>query len=305
MNCFCTIITSDYNFYAKVIYDSLKKYNNSFSFFVLVVDEGTFDFNYESIQYINLNSLKNALPSEFSTIIKYEADKKSALRWALKPLFLKYLIQNHQMNKAVFVDPDLCFYNDPSFIFKMLDNSDVLLTPHWRSKDPFADSTNFELLFTGGLFNAGFFACNKASINILDWWLKVCSYKMEKHGGFYVDQAYLNLLPIYFKNQVEVLEHRGCNVSNWNLLENKRTLVENKVLINEKYPVVFIHFTNATINMIAKGKDKLLKPHLENYKKMIMVHNPKFQFNYEKESSSLKSAKTSLFNRFIKKLRNK
>lgn len=293
MNCFCTIITSNYFFYAKALYDSLKKYDTTASFKVLIVDDYPKTYNHEGIEILSLHEIIENMPSDYGHIKKYENDIESNLRWALKPLFLKYLINFKKYEKVLFLDPDLYFYKNPAFLFDELNTADVIITPHWRSKDPIKDASNFNSLFTGGLFNAGFFGCNAKSINILDWWLNVCAFKMEKTNGFYVDQAYLNLMPIYFSSQVKVIEHRGCNVSNWNLIECERTENGKEVLINNKYPIIFIHYTNATINIIAKGNDKLLKPFLEQYKNGLLVHNKAFKFNFEiynpKEKKSLAS----------------
>ena len=289
MNCFCTIITADYFFYTKAIYDSLKRFNLKVKFHVLIVDDFKRRLDYDGIEVSTLENLKNDFQEDYALIKHYEYDKASNLRWALKPLFLKYLLLEKKYNKVIFVDPDLYFYHNPFFLFNNLNDSDVIITPHWRSKDPTKDVSNFNSLFSGGIFNAGFFGCNANSINILDWWLSVCAYKMEKKDGFYVDQGYLNLMPIYFSKQVSILEHKGCNVANWNMIECKRTSVGKTVLINNKYPIVFIHYTNATINIIVSGQDMLLKPFLDIYKAALLKHNESFKFDFEKTISQNKT----------------
>lgn len=285
MNTFCTIITSNYFFYAQALYDSLDKFDQNLSFHVLIVDEFSEELSYKNIFISRLEDVIAELPADYELISKYYSDKESNLRWALKPLFLKYLLLEMHFEKTIFLDPDLYFFNNPSFLFDELNQEDVLITPHWRSKDPFKDSGNFDSLFTGGLFNAGFFACNKNAIDILNWWLKVCSYRMIKNDGFYVDQAYLNLMPIYFTDQVKILKHKGCNVANWNRIECKRSIKNNEVIIDDKFPIVFIHFTNGTINMIKNGSDSLLSPLLEEYKQALENHNNSFEFSIEKSAT--------------------
>lgn len=302
MEVFCTIITSDYFFYAQALYDALKKFSPKVNFTVLVVDDNSSLLSYESIQVFNLEDIARSYPHEFQTIKKYGDDPTSSLRWALKPLFLKFLLKEQDISKAIFVDPDLYFYEDPFFLFEKLEISDVIITPHWRSINPKIDQSNFDSLFTGGIYNAGFFGCNTNSVNILDWWLEVCAYKMVKNDGFYVDQAYLNLMPVYFDNQVAVIKHKGCNVSNWNTIECQRTLFNNEVLINNEYPIIFIHFTNATINRIANGTDILLMPYLEIYKKALLKHNPVFKFSFEQKTTAANIKKVRVFQRIIKKL---
>jgi len=302
MNSFCTIITSNYIFYAQALYDSLRKFNPDVNFNVLVVDEKKADYNYESVNFFFIDDISASFPNDYQLIKKFEEDRNSVLRWALKPLFLKYLLTSQNFSKVLFVDPDLYFYNNPNFLFDHLSVSDVLITPHWRSINPKVDESNFESLFTGGIYNAGFFGCNSNSINILDWWLEVCAYKMIKSDGFYVDQAYLNLMPVYFSSQVEIMHHRGCNVSNWNMIECQRTLVENKILINKEFPIIFIHFTNATINNIAYGEDKILDPFLETYKAALLIHDKDFKFNYESAKSKNVKSKWFTLKKIIKKL---
>jgi hypothetical protein len=280
-NTYCTIITSNYLFYIKALYDSLEKFKTKADFHVLVVDDVTGPVSYKNIILHRLSEIKGLYAEDYALIAKYEKDKESTLRWALKPLWLKYLLQQKSYTKALFLDPDLFFYEDPTFLFELLNDKNVILTPHWRSSDPSIDSANFDWLFKGGIYNAGFFGCSSESIAVLEWWLKACSYKMSKEDGFYVDQGFLNLMPIYFSNDVAQVNHRGCNVSNWNMVECERTLLNGEVLINNKYPVVFIHFTNATINKIAKGKDALLQPLLREYQESLVKHNPAFKFMFE------------------------
>ena len=256
---------------------------------------------YKNIKITYLQSIKNLFPLDYQKIEQYEEDKAGVLRWALKPIFLKYLIEKCNYKKAIFLDPDLCFFKDANFLFELLEHKDVIITPHWRSKQPAQDKTNFNLLFSEGLFNAGFFGCNHKSIDLLDWWLDMCSYDMKKTDGFYVDQGFLNLFPIYFSNRVKIITHKGCNVSNWNTVECKRTKSEHEILINNEYPIVFIHFTNATISQIFKGKDRILSSYLDYYGRRLKAHRPDFKFKHEIEPS--KKKKKSIISKVLSKLK--
>ena len=287
MNCFCTIITSDYFPFAKVLFNSIKNFLPEINYQLLVVDKD--DLTSDGFNIISLNDIIKTYPSDFKKIKKYEIDPVSNLRWAIKPLFLKYILLKRNAQNVIYVDPDIHFFNDPSFLFKELILNDVLLTPHWRSIHPLKDKTNFDLLFSGGIYNAGFFACNKNAINILDWWLEACAYKMEKRNGFYDDQAYLNLMPVYFPSQVKVIEHKGCNVSSWNILECKRTKKnEEEVLINEKYPIIFVHFTKGTLSSIKSEVDYMLLPFLNKYKTELIANSVSLDLFVEKKEPTKK-----------------
>jgi SAM-dependent methyltransferase len=145
--------------------------------------------------------------------------------------------------------------------------NDVILTPHWRASNPHVDEGNFSVLQTSGIYNAGFIGVNKNAIPAMEWWSNVCEFKCKKAPGkgFFADQAYLDLLPVYF-DRVKVIRHKGCNVANWNQVECRRSpSTKGKVKINNQWDVVFIHFTQSTINGILYGEDGLLKPYLEEY----------------------------------------
>ena len=177
------------------------------------------------------------------------------------------------IKKVVFTDPDTFYYSDFTFLFEELNESDVLLTPHWRGLNPNLDTANFELQFVGGLFNAGFIGVNANSIETMNWWAENCLYRCEKNFsiGHYVDQTYLNLMPVYFEN-VKILRHQGCNVANWNQIVCQRDLVAGQVRINNYWEIVFVHFTNSTIVGILSGEDHLLLPHLNSYMAALSQH---------------------------------
>ena len=100
----------------------------------------------------------------------------------------------------------------------------------------------------------------------MEWWERVCQYRCEKNEseGFYVDQRYLDLLPIHFEN-VHVIDHKGCNVAEWSLEHLPRVIMPDGVYICNQ-PLIFIHFTQITIDRIEKGFDPMLAPCLERYR---------------------------------------
>lgn len=198
---------------------------------------------------------------------KYRKSSMDRFRWSLKPVFIKYLLQEKNYDKVIFVDPDLYFFNDYDFLFDELDLFDILLTPHWRNRDPSVDPANFHANFVDGIFNAGFIGVSKNGYDAMDWWARACEYACKKDPeiGLFDDQAYLNVFPVYFRN-VGILRHKGCNVANWNRVECPRIVQsDGSVLINGTYPIIFIHFHRKTILSIIRGTDPHLFPYLEQY----------------------------------------
>tara|TARA_R110002012_G_scaffold78049_2_gene199000 strand:+ start:121567 stop:122400 length:834 start_codon:yes stop_codon:yes gene_type:complete len=234
---------------------------------VLVVDStGPFEeyrIKFPNTSFICLDEIANDKVAE-RILVKYKNDL-DLLRWTLKPVLLKYLLLHY--SKVIYVDSDLFFFGDYNFLFGYLDDSSIILTPHWRASRLRDDRKNFYLNFEEGLYNAGFIGVNRNSMPALDFWAESCldSCTRNSFRGQLHDQSYLNLFPIFF-DKVQIVKHRGCNVANWNILECKRTLsASGTVVINDEFPIVFIHFTQSTITGIFAGNDVLLSDCLSEY----------------------------------------
>jgi hypothetical protein len=110
----------------------------------------------------------------------------------------------------------------------------------------------------------------------LKWWAACCLYRCEKSWfrGLFNEQKYLDLMPIVHPN-TKVLEHQGCNVAGWNVDVCQRTADDSEsVIINHKWPIVFVHFNGFSIRAILNGDDSLLQPHLDKYVDLLRHHRP-------------------------------
>jgi len=291
---FCTISTADHMPYVFALHDSITRYHADVVLNVLIADaEPDSIENQDRFPQIRLYGVDElcGLGAGKRIFENYHAVCMDKFRWSMKPVFLKYLIEHADCEKLIYVDNDICFFNEYAFLFDELDSSNVILTPHWRASDPHADSENFFTLYTDGLYNGGFVGVNKNALRALEWWAMVCQYVCEVNAarGQFVDQTHLNLLPIYFDN-VKIVKHRGCNVANWNLIECTRIQKDDSVLINGTDPIVFIHFTNSTIRGIEKGDDALLAPFLNVYRESLQHYGECLQGNPGGESQPVVTA---------------
>lgn len=275
---FCTIITQSYLPFAKGLYHSLVQFDRAIRFYVLIVDSSnSFDTEFEILSLEKVIE-ENKLGLEINEMYN-QPETFDQLRWSLKPVLINYLF-DQGYEKVIFTDPDTYYFSDYTFLFDELDKSNILLTPHWRGISPVKNEANFNLQFVGGLYNAGFIGVHKRAKTVMDWWAEMCLYKCEKdfENGHYVDQTYLNLMPVYFDN-VNILKHQGCNVANWNQQVCKRTEKAGRVVINDLWEIVFIHFTTSTIRGILYEGDGALKPYLDEY----MVALEKFGITFKPE----------------------
>lgn len=305
---FCTIITDNYFAWALTLYDSLYEFDHEASLYVAIIDSATTDHSHQiknkNIRIVNLDNLQNSqLGPE---ITKKYSSQPNVLRWALKPILMSFCLQYSE--KIIFLDADLYFFNSYTFLFDELEQNNILLTPHWRPLTPNNNRQEYEATFKHGIFNAGFVGANKNGKNALNFWAESCLHHCENNekAGFFYDQIYLNLFPVYF-DKVHIIKHQGCNVASWNLDVCKRTKnpTSSETLINNKFPIVFIHFTNVTIDNILRGEDGLLIKHLTKFNNSLVANGFKNIIESRKLyfANKLKEQNATLWEKVVKKIK--
>ena len=307
---FCTIITEDYMHQALTLRDSIRIFDATIKYSILIASSSSdcinIDLNgLEGIDLYFLDDIEHQ--GNAKNICKKYSKNKDALRWSLKPVLLQYLLFEKKFTKAIFLDSDLYFFCNYDFLFKDLDIYNIILSPHWRSIDPVRDNKNFYLTFSEGVFNGGFVGANQKSGDFLQWWARACEYEcsVNKHQGMYVDQKFLDAVPAIFDN-VGIIKNKGCNVANWNQVLCRRTVnPQGKVVINHKEPIVFIHFTNSTIKGILSGQDSHLSAYLEQYLENVNCYLKDVDVSVmmsSRKNSRTKVDRVDKFSRLLKKI---
>jgi hypothetical protein len=271
---FCSISTVSHLHKTYALAYSLAKYNAVLH--VLVVDGAEANHFPTNVRLYGLEVFdKQPLAQQIITKYKHQPDK---LRWALKPLFMMQVLTNQP--KVIYVDNDIYFYSNPSFLFDKLNESNVLLTPHFYPSNPASNQNWLEANYRVGLYNAGFLGANQNAQEALIWWANCCLYNLKKAywRGLFDDQKYLDLLPIKF-DSVQVLKHAGCNFAGWNddVVDLHRES-NGELLINQKYPLVFVHFAALSIQKFSQSTHKLY-PEYQEYLKNIRKYKADYQDN--------------------------
>lgn len=258
---FCSICTKSHMYKSLALAQSLAKYKGILHLLVIDDYEETELKLAQNIKLYKLSELKTETAKLIQS--KYKGDK---LRWALKPSFLKQLLKANKADTVIYVDNDIYFFNDPSFLFEKLNSSSMLLSPHFFKADPKEEQNWLEVNFRLGLYNAGFIGASKQAIDALEWWEKCCAYRMKRsyYRGLFDDQKYLDLLPILFE-KVEILKHRGCNLAGWN----------DNVKLSD-LEVIFIHFNAFTINKFKSLKNPY-NSYLRHYHEVLKKYNPDYK----------------------------
>jgi Nucleotide-diphospho-sugar transferase len=239
-----TIVTKSHISWALALNESLLRFQKNLEFCVLVTDVDEIDFSFQkdfpNTKFLFLKDLQSSLGKEI--IYKY-SETPDYMRWSLKPVLINHLIDKGY-EKVMFCDCDIYFYSSFDFLWQELENSSVLITPHWFNTKV---SKNIHTLHTTGICNGGFVAVSKKGYAAMEWWAKMCLDKCNsKYGTINVDQGYLELLPFFFDN-VQILKHKGCNVSYWTDETLGRETDANKFYLvdkEQKFPLVFYHFAS-------------------------------------------------------------
>jgi lipopolysaccharide biosynthesis glycosyltransferase len=290
---FCTIITADYIPWALTLQDSLIKNGYSDKCFVLVTDKELSRSEYDSLNILQLSDIAN---KNYESIFQLGKDE---LRWATKPLLMLYLLNKYE--RVCYMDCDIMVTGNIEAIDQELGDSKILLTPHFRTRSPLIDSEEFKFNFKHGLFNAGFIAVSRSSIEILHWWATCCNYKCEKNlmEGLWDDQRYLDAMPIFYEG-VKICRHSGFNVAFWNKHELKRSVEDGKTLINGK-DLIFIHFAYTTWNEIHSGTDGIAPEYAKEYNNLLIKNGWKKNLEEKYQERHVPIPEP----RFLKRLKNK
>lgn len=267
---FCTVITADYLHYALTLNESLRAHSEeAIPLYILDVHSkveahllpGALPDN---VVILHLTDLVKESPIAQKMQETYAQEDRGMLRWALKSVLMQWVLERHEY--CIYCDNDLYFHADYGFLWEELAEASVLLSPHWRTIEPILDDPiikrNIELTYMHGLYNAGFVGVSRTGMDFLQWWGRCCwKYTaFRKSPGMTDDQSFLNVVPLNFVG-VKILEHRGCNVSAWNYHTCERSLDgEGRVVLNEKYPLVFTHFAWGYDQTFERGEDLLIAP---------------------------------------------
>ena len=265
---FCTIITSNYLPYALNLLNSIRDYDQDVHVNILISDSSRLEFDAKTPDSESFFKFPEDVTSEgigLKIMDKYRDLHHDTFRWSCKSIFINHLILECGYKKVIYVDCDIFFFSPFSFLFDALDTHRVLLTPHWRTPHPNCNPEEYRLLFSDGLYNAGFIGVNSNAVDVMDWWAETCLYSCAKASfpGEYVDQSILNMMPLYFEG-VHVLRHKGCNVAVWNQHVCRRTMKpDGSILINDEFPIVFVHFVSKN----PKEFDPMLSGYFDRYMK--------------------------------------
>lgn len=241
-----TLVNIKYLPVAKTMVDSFVEHNPDISIYICLFDEKK-DIQDSIFLEYNIYDKSNLNKEEYDSMRSRYDDMSMAC--ALKPFFAEALIRDYNPDNIIYLDADMMFFSSIQHLSKLLlePQNSIILTGHIYT----IISSDAELILNqsirkNGIFNAGFFALknNNHGVMFLNWWKKILFVKCIKdvNNAVLYDQTWLDLIPLYFENNLLILKDLGYNVAFWNGEERKISKKETRYFINDNYKLVFYHF---------------------------------------------------------------
>ena len=237
----CTIISRNYLSSARVLAESVLRHHSGAHFYLLVIDDLPPDVDAgPGIRLINLKELD--LPYMDELPFKYDITE---LCTAVKPTFLRLLINGYGEEDVVYLDPDILVMRPLAEISACLSSANIVLTPHLLHPIPLDGMKPSEQdILLSGAYNLGFIAVRKSdsSAEFLAWW----EYRlrdgclMDHQNGMMTDQRWIDLIPGLFP--VSILKDETYNVAYWNIHSRRLERNGNLFSVNGR-PLAFFHFS--------------------------------------------------------------
>jgi glycosyltransferase involved in cell wall biosynthesis/SAM-dependent methyltransferase len=239
----CTIVARNYLPQARVLARSYAQHNHGAPCSVLLIDDPDrkLDAAAEPFEVIRPDDIGFERFDGMAAMYNV-----TELATAVKPLFLRYLLERDRAPLAYF-DPDIEFFDEIDEIARLTETEGVVLTPHVAfSPVPRDDEKPSELdLLASGTYNLGFIALapgDDAERLIAWWWERLRFDCVIEHAmGVFVDQRWFDLVNSVV-TRFEVVRDPGVNVAYWNLHERRLVRNGDKYVVSGA-PLRFFHFS--------------------------------------------------------------
>jgi len=243
---FFTIITSNYIPKARVLVESLKKFNPQSIFFLVLCDSIPDEITIDAELFDNIICIEELnIPNFDSWIFKHSIVE---LCTAIKALSFLKIFEITQGEKIVYLDPDIAVFNTLEELEQLLDKNSIILTPHIYTPENLRDGIidNEICALKHGVYNLGFIAIkmNNIGFDFLNWWnerlMNFCYDDIP--NGLFTDQRWIELAPIFF-NEVFIIRDPSYNLAPWNISTQKISISGRNIITINNRPLKFFHFS--------------------------------------------------------------
>jgi glycosyltransferase involved in cell wall biosynthesis len=249
--CIFTIVSNNYLHYANTLFESLREHCPQADLVLGLCDLRTDATDCPAAgSIIGIDELD--IPNLGMFAYQYSILE---LNTAIKPYIIEELMARGY-RKIIYFDPDIRIFRSLDEMLKLLEEHNVLLTPHLTDLlDDGKNPTELQILQAGS-YNLGYIALRSCeeTRKLTKWWqrklYKDCVVDLPRN--MFVDQKWMDLVPSMFEG-VYINRDPGWNVAYWNL--NHRTLSQDgdRVSVNGR-PLTFFHFSGYSIGATTLSK---------------------------------------------------
>ena len=243
---FVTLFDKNYMSRGLVLYNSLtENCKSDFTLYVLAMDDVVSKYlrglEYKNLVIITVDDMKVMYP----VLDRLEKERtRGEFSWTLSSFSIQYAIRQFNLESCIYVDSDICFYNDPQILLNELGDKSVMITEH--NYTPEYDQSS-----TSGKYCVQFmyFKNNEDGNRVLEYWRSKCEewcyarFEDDRFG----DQKYLDDWESRFEGIVYNCRNIGCGVAPWNVqkyvvsIENRCYYVTDRIT-KLKRPIIFYHY---------------------------------------------------------------
>lgn len=241
-----TICSINYLAQARTLGQSLSLTNPDIRFFIGLVDkldgveleaEYETEFPMIEIDKIGISDFKEMCD-------RYNITE---LNTAVKPFYFTYFFNQYpEAKNLTYFDPDIIIFQKLDELLSNLEKYPAVLTPHIGSPIDDRLTPNELHHLNTGIYNLGFVAFRRKpeTLEYIKWWEHKLRYEclIDLCDGLFVDQNWMNFLPVFVPDTY-IENHPGYNMAYWNIHERTLESKNNKYLVNEKYPLIFFHYS--------------------------------------------------------------
>jgi len=254
-----TLISNDYIADALVCHQYLEKNNPKIKHYLFTIGK----LKKENINF--LKHYKNLKHIPLEEIIDKKIIDKLILSYspfelcnALRGSCHRYIYENTNIEQWLMLDADIAVVSSLDEIFNYYIDSEILITSHSSLPHSSRDAIiSNELVFLKyGLYNSGLIGFKRGEISLKAiLWLEERLLSFSECSGdrinkgikneydfLFVDQLWINLIPIYFRQSTISFENR-FNLGHWNLWEGNLSCDENNNYFFNNKKVIAFHFS--------------------------------------------------------------
>lgn len=242
-----TSITKSYLPKARVLAKSVKRFHPDWTFVLLYSDDLPVGFDLKQEPFDEVLTIEQlGIPNWKSWAFGHAVVE---LCTAVKGPAAELLAQRPGVDKIMYIDPDIKLFNSLSSLETLLDEHEILLTPHLldAETDINAIQDNEISALKHGVYNLGFFAARTSGqgLEFIRWWAERLRFfcRDDIPGGLFTDQRWCDLAPAFFSG-LGIVRDRGCNVATWNIAHRRLSKDAAGVFFVAGTPLRFYHFTS-------------------------------------------------------------